>query len=85
MQSATELSISDLDKALEKVKELLRADGGDIVVSQVNGTEVQLRLILENSSCPECVLPADVLEPIALQMMSAEIPGLTSVSIADPR
>ena len=92
MQKSVELShfgIDNIDTALEKVRELLRADGGDIAVNQVtdtgNGLQVQLELILKDSSCPECVLPVEMLEPIALEMMSVELQGLSSVAIIDPR
>lgn len=79
-----------VETALEKVRELLRPDGGDIVLAEdgANGgspTALKLRLIVENSDCPECILPVDMLEPIALDIMSADLPGLTSVSITDPR
>ena len=125
-----------MEIALEKVRELLRPDGGDIVLAESagsgtaadraasagNGTAsagaaadgtasdrtaadpasdatatdpaatdpasdnaLKLRLVVENSDCPECILPVDMLEPIALDIMSADLPGLTSVSISDPR
>lgn len=141
---------SAVEAALEKVRELLRPDGGDIVLAESagNGTAAEraasagngtasdgaavdpaadgaaadraaadgaasdrtaadpasdgtasdattadpasdnalkLRLVVENSDCPECILPVDMLEPIALDIMSADLPGLTSVSISDPR
>ena len=109
-----------VETALEKVRELLRPDGGDIILAQdgVNGstsstnladasatgsipagnpgaspavsdtaspTALKLQLIVENSDCPECILPAEMLEPIALDIMSADLPSLASVSIIDPR
>lgn len=86
-----------VETALEKVRELLRPDGGDIVLTEdtasggtssestANPTALKLRLIVENSDCPECILPVDMLEPIALDIMSADLPSLTSVSITDPR
>lgn len=81
---------SAVETALEKVRELLRPDGGDIVLAEdgasgSNPTALKLRLIVENSDCPECILPVDMLEPIALDIMSADLPSLTSVSITDPR
>ena len=83
--AATTLPLAELEAALGPVRELLQADGADIAVSQVVGTQVELQLLLEGSSCPECVLPAPALEPIALEMLSAGVPGLSAVSIADPR
>ena len=109
-----------VETALEKVRELLRPDGGDIILAQdgVNGstsstnladasatgsipagnpgdspsvsdtaspTALKLQLIVENSDCPECILPVEMLEPIALDIMSADLPSLASVSIIDPR
>ena len=119
---------SAVETALEKVRELLRPDGGAIVLAESagNGTAtdatavdpaadraasdatasdrtaadpetdrtaadpaadnaLKLRLVVENSDCPECILPVGMLEPIALDIMSADLPGLTSVSISDPR
>ena len=86
---------SALETALEKVRELLRADDGDIVLAEADGNKaaaggapdsvLKLRLVVENSDCPECILPVDMLEPIALDIMSADLPGLPSVSISDPR
>ena len=92
---------SAVETALEKVRELLRPDGGDILLAE-DATEgdtssdtgsgtgsdtgtLKLQLVVENSDCPECILPVDMLEPIALNIMSADLPGLTSVAISDPR
>ena len=84
---------SAVETALEKVRELLRPDGGDILLAEdaiEGGTSsdtgtLKLQLVVENSDCPECILPVDMLEPIALNIMSADLPGLTSVAISDPR
>lgn len=104
---------SAVETALEKVRELLRPDGGDILLAEADGmaadgasrdseltdgepadsasadgasaSALKLRLVVENSDCPECILPVDMLEPIALDIMSADLPGLASVSIIDPR
>lgn len=86
---------SAVETALEKVRELLRSDGGDIFLAEDEATEdrvvaesanaLKLQLVVENSDCPECILPVDMLEPIALDIMSADLPGLVSVSISDPR
>ena len=92
---------SAVETALEKVRELLRPDGGDILLAEdateggtssdtESGTSsdtgtLKLQLVVENSDCPECILPVDMLEPIALNIMSADLPGLTSVAISDPR
>ena len=82
---------SAVETALEKVRELLRPDGGDIILadgaadSSEQNNALKLQLIVENSDCPECILPVEMLEPIALDIMSADLPSLASVSINDPR
>ena len=89
---------SAVETALEKVRELLRPDGGDILLAEDEAEDrtedkaaaepanaLKLQLVVENSDCPECILPVDMLEPIALDIMSADLPGLVSVSISDPR
>ena len=82
---------SAVETALEKVRELLRPDGGDIILadgaadSHEQNNALKLQLVVENSDCPECILPVEMLEPIALDIMSADLPGLASVSIIDPR
>ena len=82
---------SAVETALEKVRELLRPDGGDIILadgaadSSEQSNALKLQLIVENSDCPECILPVEMLEPIALDIMSADLPSLASVSIIDPR
>ena len=82
---------SAVETALEKVRELLRPDGGDIILadgaadSSEQNNALKLQLVVENSDCPECILPVDMLEPIALDIMSADLPSLASVSIIDPR
>lgn len=82
---------SAVETALEKVRELLRPDGGDIILadgaadSHEQNNALKLQLVVENSDCPECILPVEMLEPIALDIMSADLPSLASVSIIDPR
>lgn len=83
--TAADITEASLNSALRKVRQLLQADGGDIAIAQISGSQVRLDLILDNSDCPECVLPADALEPIAYEMLSAELPQLSSVHISDPR
>jgi hypothetical protein len=51
----------------------------------VDGDTVVLRLIIEDANCAECVLPGDMLEMVALDLMKPLIPGLMNVRIDDPR
>lgn len=70
---------------LTPVRDLLRADGGDIELVGEEGGTARLRLLLEGAECAECVLPRPILEEIALKLLRSARPGLTSVLIEDPR
>lgn len=73
--------------ALDEVRALVQADGGDLVFLGADaGTgEVRLSLVLEGVECRECVMPREFLEPIALDMIGSKVPAVTGVSIDDPR
>lgn len=70
---------------LTPVRDLLRADGGDIELVSENGGTARLRLLLEGAECADCVLPRPILEDISLKLLRATRPELTSVVIEDPR
>ena len=71
--------------ALAGVRELVAADGGDIVVASTSESAVRLTLVLETAACAECVMPRQFLETVALDLMQPALPGLTAVVIDDPR
>lgn len=71
--------------ALAGVRELVAADGGDIVIASVNDDELHLTLVLETAECAECVMPRPFLETVALDMLGAQLPGLSKVIVDDPR
>jgi Fe-S cluster biogenesis protein NfuA len=81
------LEESEVRSALDEVAALVQADGGDIeFVSLDAGTgSVALRLQLESANCAECVLPREMLEGIATGMLQRSVPGITGISIDDPR
>lgn len=71
--------------ALEPVRALLTADGGDIELVRVDDDGATLRLLLRDANCAECVLPKAMLELVAFDLMAPMVPGLSSVVIDDPR
>ena len=71
--------------ALDEVRSLVQADGGDMQLVGFDAGTEQLRLVLENASCEECVMPRDFLEQIALDMLKRAVPAVGAVSIDDPR
>ncbi len=71
--------------ALDEVRALVQADGGDMQLVGLGADTVQLRLVLEGASCEECVMPRDFLEQIALDVLKRAVPAVGAVSIDDPR
>ena len=74
-----------LASALDEVRVLVRADGGDLVLTQIEGSRVDLRLIVEGAECAECVMPREFLEQVALDILRRKVPAVGAVTIADPR
>ena len=71
--------------ALEAVRDLVAADGGDLRMVDVGPDSTRLELVLETAECAECVMPRAFLETVALDMMKPALPALRSVTIHDPR
>ena len=76
-----------INPALDEVRALVQADGGDMELTALDPAtgSVSLRLILEGASCEECVMPREFLEQIALDMLKRKVPGVAAVAIDDPR
>lgn len=76
---------SQVVEAIGPLAEALRADGADVVVERVDATTIDLRLVLDDASCAECVMPAPTL--VELFEGAARGAGLPveKVRLADPR
>jgi Fe-S cluster biogenesis protein NfuA len=77
----------ELDKGLTEIRSLLQADGGDMELVSVDhdADTVRTLLVLENSSCAECVLPRAMLEQVGLSILQKTASGVRSLSVDDPR
>ena len=71
--------------AVEEVKELVAADGGDMLLTGVDGGTAKLQLVVEHSNCVECIMPREILEQITLDILQRGGAGIDAVSIDDPR
>jgi Fe-S cluster biogenesis protein NfuA len=76
-----------VDEAVEEMGALLRSDGADLTLVEANPktARIELRLELEGAECAECVLPADLLEPMINEALSRRVPGEFEVVLHDPR
>jgi hypothetical protein len=80
--------MTDLDQltpALDEVRGLVQADGGDMLLTSVDGATVNLQLVVEGSECVECIMPRDILELITLDILRRGAVGVEVVHIEDPR
>ena len=71
--------------AIEEVRELVAADGCDMLLTSVDGGTANLRLVVENSNCVECIMPREILEQITLDILQRGGAGIDAVAIDDPR
>jgi hypothetical protein len=74
-----------LEPAVEELRSLVRADGSDLTVTGIDGDTVQLRLVIDDASCADCVMPRAFLEDLALDIVQRTAPAVTHVEIDDPR
>jgi len=72
---------------MEDVRVLVEGDGAGIEFVSVEASTdtVQLRLILDNVSCLDCVMPRPILEDVAASVLRRKLPQISRVSIDDPR
>jgi hypothetical protein len=71
--------------ALDEVRGLVSADGGDVQLEGIDETTVRLRLVLETAHCVECVMPRPFLEQVALGIFQRNGAAVDAVAIDDPR
>jgi hypothetical protein len=74
-----------LQPALNEVRSIISADGGDILLTSVEGGTVNLQLVVQGASCAECILPRELLEQVTLDIFQRGGTGVTAISIDDPR
>jgi hypothetical protein len=71
--------------ALDELRGLVQADGADMTVTGVDGSTVNLQLVVETASCVECVMPREILEQVALNIFQRNGVAVDLVVIDDPR
>ena len=64
---------------LTPVRDLITLDGGDVELLDEDDGVAHLRLVLEDASCADCVMPRAVLEDVATKLLGRP------VRIDDPR
>lgn len=70
--------------AVQHVRSLVQADGGDLEVVRCDGGIVEVLLVLENAGCAECVMPRAFLEQVLLDHIRRTGVSI-DVVVRDPR
>jgi Fe-S cluster biogenesis protein NfuA len=72
--------------ALHAAQSLVEADGSTFELLEVSAEGVvRLRLDIEDASCADCVMPAELLEATVAKLLRATVPSVSTVDILDPR
>jgi Fe-S cluster biogenesis protein NfuA len=79
------MDVREVRAALNELRPMVQGDGGDLELLGAEGGVVRLRLLLQGAECAECVLPADLLEQVALDALCRSVAGVTAVQVDDPR
>jgi hypothetical protein len=73
------------ERAVAALNDILEIDGGRLVVESATATSLGLRLDLTGSSCPECVVPRDLMLDILRANLASADPDILHVEVDDPR
>ena len=73
--------------AVEELGGMLRPDGGDLVLVEANAktARIRLKLVLDDVSCEDCVLPPDMLFETIEQSLARRVRGEFELVVDDPR
>ena len=72
-------------ESITVIRESLQADGADLEVTDVEGSSVNIRLILGEEVCQECIMPQNALAEMLLMSIQENLPSVTAVVLEDPR
>jgi hypothetical protein len=73
--------------AVDELGRVLRADGADLLLLEVDPKTLRIRLELrlDDVSCADCVLPPDQLAESVTQAIRRRVPGEFELLLDDPR
>lgn len=83
-KTATENAIQS---AVQEMQALMRADGADLVVKELNVPAARLHLVVDlaNVECLDCVVPPDMLRQVIQDAITKKYAGELEILIDDPR
>jgi hypothetical protein len=73
------------EQVVHELDEIVKLDGGRLLLRQATEAEIELELDLTQSSCPECVLPKAMLLEIITAKLATAAPDVGHIQLHDPR
>jgi Fe-S cluster biogenesis protein NfuA len=83
----TAMDRDEIAAGVDELARMLRADGGDLVLVEADAkrARIRVRLVLDDVSCEDCVLPPDALYETIEQSLSRRVRGEFELVLDDPR
>lgn len=70
---------------VEELNEIVRPDGAVLRIREATTTSLHLELDLSRSSCPECVVPKELMLEILVSRVALVDPDVRTIELHDPR
>lgn len=74
-----------VDAVVEELNEIVKPDGAVLRIREASATALHLELDLSQSSCPECVVPKDLIVEILTSRVALVDPDVRTIELDDPR
>jgi hypothetical protein len=74
-----------VDAVVEELNEIVKPDGAVLRVRESSPTSLRLELDLSESSCPECVVPKELILDILRSRVALVDPDVRTIELDDPR
>ena len=74
-----------VEAVVAELNEIVKPDGAELRVVEQSPTSLRLLLDLTNSTCPECVVPKDLMLEILATNLATLDPDIQHIELDDPR
>lgn len=74
-----------VEAVVAELNEIVRPDGAELLVREASERTVVLELDLSASTCPECVVPKDLMLEILRSNLARLAPDIHRIELHDPR
>lgn len=79
------ITTGTVDGVLEPLRQRFQADGADLVVDGASDAEIQVRLVVTDETCLDCIMPTATLTRVEEQAVRERLPEAGRITFTDPR